>query len=147
MAEYWSERYAEENTPWDMGNASPPLIGFLQGLQNKKAKILIPGAGNAYEAEWLHKNGFTNIFVIDLALAPLENLKKRCPDFPQHHLIQGDFFDLNQSFDLVIEQTFFCAIQPSLRTAYVKQMHRILSKGGKLVGVLFNFPLTEPVCA
>ena len=49
-----------------------------------------------------------------------------------------DFFELNEKFDFVIEQTFFCAIPISLREAYVKKTHQILSKNGRLVGVLFD---------
>ena len=43
-----------------------------------------------------------------------------------------------QEKDLIVEQTFFCAINPSLRKAYAKKMHELLNKKGKLVGVLFN---------
>jgi thiopurine S-methyltransferase len=99
---------------------------------------LIPGCGNAHEAEYLFKNGFKNVSVIDLAKAPLENLKKRVPDFPHSQLIQGDFFELNQQFDLIIEQTLFCAIDPALRKAYVQKASELLKPEGKFVGLLFN---------
>ncbi len=141
--QYWSERYQLANTPWDMGSASPPLTGFLQQLADRDQKILIPGAGNAYEAEWLWKNGFKNTWVIDLSQAPLDNLKQRVPDFPSSQLLHGDFFELNQQFDLVVEQTFFCALPPAKRSDYVKKMAAIIRPGGQLFGVLFDFPLTE----
>lgn len=142
-AEYWTERYQNCNTPWDMGSPSPPLTAYLQKCDNKNSKILVPGAGNAYEIEWLHENGFTNAYVMDISKIPLENLKQRIPDFPDSQILIGDFFDLNQKFDLVIEQTFFCALQPSQRTDYAKKMAEILNPGGKLAGVLFDFPLTK----
>ena len=41
-------------------------------LTNKAAKILIPGAGNAYETEYLHQNGFTNVHILDFVLDPLD---------------------------------------------------------------------------
>ena len=53
------------------------------------------------------------------------------------------FFDFEGSFDLIIEQTFFCALHPSLRKAYAEKMHQLLQPNGKLVGLLFDFPLTE----
>lgn len=140
---YWTERYQNCNTPWDMGTASPPLTAYCQRLTHKDTKILIPGAGNAWEAEWLHHNGFTNVWVIDISMEPLLNLKKRLSGFPDHHLIHGDFFDLKEKFELVIEQTFFCALQPDQRPDYVKKMSDILIKGGKLAGVFFDFPLSE----
>ena len=47
-------------------------------------------------------------------------------------------FEIEGEFDLIIEQTLFCAINPNQREKYVKQINRILKKGGKLVGLLFN---------
>ncbi len=141
--DYWSQRYTENNTPWDIGYPSIPLMGYLQNLVNKDAKILIPGAGNAYEAEWLWRSGFKNTFVIDLAEAPLKNLQNRVPDFPSSQLVLGDFFDLDQTFDLIIEQTFFCALNPSMRVAYAAKMASLLKREGHLVGLLFDFELTE----
>ena len=141
--EYWSQRYHEKNTPWDMGTASPPLTAYLQTLNHKSQKILIPGAGNAYEAEWLWLNGFTNTYVADVAPEPLQGLKRRVPAFPDEQLLLGDFFALDQQFDLVVEQTFFCALQPRQREDYMLKMKEIIRPGGSLMGVLFDFPLTE----
>lgn len=141
--QYWTERYQNDNTPWDMGSVSTPLTGYLQRLTHKDQHILIPGAGNAYEAEWLFNNGFTNVFVIDISKEPIQNLKQRIPAFPSAHLIHGDFFELDQKFDLIIEQTFFCALQPSQRKDYAIKMAEVLKPGAKLAGVFFDFPLTE----
>ncbi len=134
---FWSDRYATQKTGWDVGIITPPLKNYIDQLENKDLNILIPGAGNSYEAEYLHQQGFRSVTVVDIAEAPLENFKKRCPDFPEHHLLHLDFFDLDGQYDLIFEQTFFCALVPDLRTQYVQQMKRLLQPGGKLVGVLF----------
>lgn len=139
---YWTQRYEEGNTGWNIGYASPQLIAAAEKFP-KDARILIPGAGNAYEAEELWNKGFKNLFVCDISKPPLDHLKERCPDFPEEQLLYGDFFALEETFDLVLEQTFFCAINPNLREAYVKKMHAILSPNGTLTGLLFDFPLTE----
>ena len=39
---------------------------------------------------------------------------------------------------VILEQTFFCALDPALRDRYVAHMEQLLAPGGKLVGVLFN---------
>ena len=140
---FWTDRYEHHNTPWDMGSPSPPLISYLQRLHHKDLKILVPGAGNGYDSEWLFKNGFTNAYVMDISHLPLENLKKRVPHLPSERVLLGDFFELDQQFDLVIEQTFFCALEPDQREEYIQKMAEILRPGGKLAGVLFDFPLTE----
>jgi SAM-dependent methyltransferase len=82
--------------------------------------------------------GFKHVSVIDLAKAPLSNLKERCPDIREEQLIQGDFFEHSGTYDLIFEQTMFCAIDPELRQKYADKVHSLLGPGGKLVGVLFN---------
>lgn len=139
---YWEERYLNNETAWDVGCITTPLKNYIDQIENKDLKILIPGAGNSYEFDYLIAEGFKNVFVIDIALQPLENIKKRNPHF-EKHLIHNDFFELSETFDLVIEQTFFCALNPELRNKYVQKMNEIIKPNGKIAGLLFNFPLTE----
>lgn len=139
---YWEHKYANHKTGWDIGYISTPLKLYIDQLKNKELKILIPGAGNGHEIEYLHKNGFTNITVIDIAKQPLINIKNRIPEFPKERLIHQDFFNHNNTYDLILEQTFFCALHPSLRQTYVTKMFECLTSKGKIAGVLFNFELT-----
>ncbi|TXD50141.1 methyltransferase domain-containing protein [Polaribacter sp. IC073] len=141
--QFWSNKYKTNKIGWDLGEVSPPLKAYFDQLENKKIKILIPGGGNSYEAEYLFDNGFKNVFVADLSEAPLKNLQNRVPNFPSSQLINANFFDLEETFDLVIEQTFFCAINPELRLKYASKMHSILKENGKLVGLLFDAVLNE----
>ena len=136
--DFWNNRYKTNDFGWDIGDVSDPLKKYIEQVNNKELKILIPGAGNAYEAEFLFKLGFKNVYVLDFAEAPLKNIKKRLPEFPNHQLIQQDFFAHKGQYDLIIEQTFFCAIDPILRSKYVQQMHELLAPNGKLVGLMFN---------
>ena len=141
--DYWENRYAKDETGWNIGYASTPIEKYISQLQDKSIKILIPGAGNSFEAESLWNKGFSNTFVLDIAKQPLENLRNRVKDFPDEQLLHHDFFDLNNKFDLIIEQTFFCALNPNLRAQYVEKMFQLLNPKGKLAGLLFDFPLTE----
>ena len=136
--DYWTNRYKNNTAKWDLGKPSTPIAEYIDQLTNKELKILIPGCGNSYEAEYLYEKGFTNVFLIDLSPEPLEQFKLRNPKFPQNQLIEGDFFDHHGSYDLILEQTFFCAINPSLRNKYTEKMNQLLKSGGKLVGLLFN---------
>lgn len=140
---YWSKRWQNANTPWDMGTCSPPLTAYLQQLYNQQQAILIPGAGNGYEFMWLHKNGFNNTVALDIAAEPLKNLAQQMVNLPTGSLIQQDFFAHSNTYDLIIEQTFFCALPTNKRAAYAEHMHKLLKPNGKLVGVWFNFPLNE----
>jgi len=141
--DYWENKYTNNKIGWDIGTISPPIENYFNQITDKKISILIPGAGNSYEAEFLFDNGFKNITVLDLAKQPLQNLQKRIPLFPTNQLIQGDFFNHHKKYDIIIEQTFFCALNPELRLNYAKKMNDLLNDKGKLIGVLFNFPLTE----
>lgn len=139
--EFWDEKYKNNDIGWDLGGVSPPLKAYIDQLTNKNLKILIPGCGNSYEAEYLHQNGFKNVYVVDLSKTALTNLQERVPSFPSAHLINNDFFHLEMTFDLIIEQTFFCAINPILRSKYVKKSNDLLTTNGKMAGLLFDAPL------
>lgn len=141
--DFWDKKYKTNKTGWDLGEISNPLKMYFDQLTNKNLKILIPGGGNSYEAEYLFQLGFTNVYVIDLSLTAIENIKKRIPDLPVNQLIHGDFFELEDSFDLIIEQTFFCAITPSLRGNYAHKMKALLKENGKLVGLFFDAKLNS----
>ena len=140
---YWENKYHENATGWDIGYASAPLTDYFNQLRDKKLKILIPGGGNCYEAEYLFEQGFENIFVIDIAEQPLKNLKARFPNFPDHQLIHDDFFNHQGTYDLIVEQTFFCALDPAMRQKYADKIADLLTENGKLAGLLFDFELTE----
>jgi len=135
---YWKERYNTHQTGWDAGTITTPIKEYIDQLKDKSIKILIPGCGNAHEAAYLWQQGFKNIFLLDYVAEPLNNFSEQFPEFPKEQLILKDFFDLNEKFDLIIEQTFFCALDPSLRKAYAEKIHSTLNTEGKLVGVLFN---------
>ena len=141
--QFWDKKYKTNKIGWDLGEISPPLKTYFDQLKNKEIKILIPGGGNSYEAEYLFKNGFKNVFVIDISEFALKNLKNRQPSFPTANLIHANFFDFKGSFDLIIEQTFFCAINPNLRQQYATKMASLLKENGKVVGLLFNTTLNE----
>lgn len=136
--DFWENRYQNNTTGWDLGEASTPIVSYLKQVDNKALKILIPGCGNAHEAEWGIQHGFNNIHVLDFATSAINNFKKRLPQFNTDQLHQEDFFLHEGEYDLIIEQTFFCAIDPSLRRKYALKMHSLLTDHGKLMGVLFN---------
>ena len=138
---FWSEKYQTGQTGWDIGEVSPPIQAYIDQLSSKNISILIPGAGNSYEAAYLFEQGFRDISVVDIAQEPLDNIKQRTPEFPEHQLIHQDFFKHEGQYDLIIEQTFFCALDPSLRALYIDKMKSLLKEGGKLVGLLFDFRL------
>ena len=141
--DYWSKRYQMGTTNWDLGGPSRPIKEFTKSLRHKDAEILIPGAGNAYDAEFLWHEDFKNIFILDLVKAPLKQFKKRIPCIDNSRLIHSNYFAHTGQYDLIIEQTFFCALAPNLRRNYVDHTHQLLKPYGLVAGVLFDFELSD----
>lgn len=132
---YWKEHYDNDHTPWDIGAVSTPLKEYIDQLTDKQLRILIPGSGRGHEAIYLAENGFTNVTVIDLVDEAFGLLRQKAPSV---QCIAGDFFAHEGTYDRILEQTLFCAIDPSMRDAYMAQVAALLAPGGKYAGVLFD---------
>ena len=135
---FWNERYLTQSTGWDLGMACPAFEYYFDQQTNKNLRILIPGAGNAHEVDALLERGFSDITVVDIAPILVERLKQKYKNEHRVHIICDDFFLHNDTYELILEQTFFCALHPSLRPKYVEKMHQLLTPNGFILGVLFN---------
>lgn len=136
--DYWNTQWLNQATGWDIGYATPALTQYIDGIEDKNAKILIPGCGSAHEAEYLAEKGFQSITLIDIAPEAVVKLQEKFKGNALVRVLQGDFFEHNEQYDFIIEQTFFCALPPFLRPKYVWKMHQMLNSNGKLFGLLFN---------
>ena len=135
---YWTDRYQNQRDGWDIGKISTPLKEYFDQLENKNLEILIPGSGRGYEGLYLLEQGFTNVHFLDFSPEPLAFIKSQRSDLKDQFLHQDDVFKYQGQYDLIIEQTMFCALDPTLRQAYILKMHELLKVGGKLVGLFFN---------
>jgi SAM-dependent methyltransferase len=135
---FWNERWQSGLTGWDVGYASPTIAEFMRQYPDKNAAILIAGCGNAYEAEFLVAQGFTNITLVDIAPEAVARLQMKFDDAAQVKVICADFFTHQGHYDLMLEQTFFCAIPPARRGEYVQHAASLLNDQGKLAGLLFD---------
>ncbi len=134
---FWNARYQNNETGWDLKKVSPPLKDYIDSQTDKNLTILIPGCGNAYEAEYLLNKGFQHVTLIDIAPSLVNRLKEKFAGKPIK-VICEDFFTHSNNYDLILEQTFFCAIDRSLRKQYVDKCFNLLNPNGKLAGLLFN---------
>lgn len=96
-AEYWQNRYIQNETGWDTQKITQPLKEYIDQLNNKELKILIPGAGNGYEYEYLLNEEFKNVTVLDIAQQPLQNIKRRVVNCNINQLICDDFLIIMKS--------------------------------------------------
>lgn len=138
--EYWDSLYNNRQTAWDIGYPSTPLKTYIDQLIDKNTAILVPGCGNGYEVEYLLQQGFTNVTAIDISPVLTARLSEKLHDWIGDELtiITSDFFTTVGQYDIILEQTFFCALPPVRREDYVHQAHRLLKTGGRLAGVFFD---------
>lgn len=144
-ASFWETRWQNAETRWDLSAVSPPLAAYIDQIPEEKRhmRILIPGCGNGYEALYLLEKGFTQVTMLDIAPTAVANLQNRLdaekPGWQTAlRLVCGDFFRHEEKYDLILEQTFFCALSPDMRTDYALKMNQLLNPGGKLAGLLFD---------
>jgi methyl halide transferase len=142
-SEYWENRYQAGTTRWDIGQAAPPFISFLNYPQAPKpGKVVVLGCGRGYDALLFAQYGFevTGIDFAPSAIASATALAQAAGSSAK--FLQRDIFDLKTEFphyfDYVVEHTCFCAIDPSQRLAYVKLVRAILKPQGHLIGLFFT---------
>ena len=131
---FWEERYSADNTPWDTKTTTPALINSINHSKGKKIAIL--GCGYSKDSFFLARQGHS-VYPIDFAVNPIEYLRSIKDKEGLHNLfpIQEDIFKLSNKysnfFDIVVEYTCFCAIDPQRRSRYVELVNNVLNKLAK----------------
>lgn len=134
---FWESRWVQGQTGWDIGSVSPIMQDYILQIENPKSKILIPGCGSAHEADFMLQNGFKNVTILDISPSACVAAQKRFKDRDIVILCE-DFFEHRGKYDYILEQTFFCALDPSMRPDYAQKTRNLLSAGGTLFGLLFD---------
>ena len=140
---YWTDRYQDNHVPWDLNHISRPIKEYIDHLQNKELKILVPGAGPGHEVSYLYHKRFKNVYYLDFSREAADEFAKNEKGFPVGQILTDDFFMHLGKYDLILEQTFFCAFEPTeaARRKYVQKMYDLLYPGGILAGLWWSFPL------
>ena len=133
--EFWENRYKEKTTGWDIQSVSTPLKEYIDQLTNKDLHILVPGCGFGHEVIYLFNKGFKHVTALDFAS---ESLIKIAAFSSEIKTVSDDFFQHDGTYDLILEQTLFCAIDPKRREEYAQKCASLLKNNGKYVGVLFD---------
>jgi SAM-dependent methyltransferase len=141
-APFWNGRYLAGELGWDLGEPSPPFVRLHRdGVIAPPCRVAVPGCGQGWEVAWLAAQGYA-VTGIDFAPAALAAARERAREAGvAPELVQADLLDLPEAlagrFDLVLEQTCFCAIAPRRRPEYVQAVHRLLAPGGRLIGLFY----------
>ena len=140
MPEYWEKSYQSGDMSWDLGRPTPIFDDWIQ-YQTDSLSICVLGAGNGWDAMSFAEKGH-NVTAVDFAESAINNMHAFAQERGvQINLIHSDIFDLDKlfthTFDVVLEYTCFCAIDPERRLDYVRITKQILKANGKLVGIFF----------
>lgn len=144
----WAARYADQNTPWDLGAPHPELVERLRsGAWTPETlggvRALVPGCGRGHDAIALARAGW-DVVAIDLVEAVASSLEPALENLGSRFLL-GDALthEEGQPFDLVFEHTFFCAIPRERRGDWGELVRRTLEVGGHVAVLLF--PVDRPL--
>jgi methyl halide transferase len=137
----WEAQYQKGEMPWEKGAPCPGLVDFL--AENRVAgRVLVPGCGLGHDVRVLAAQG-AEVIGLDIAPSAVEAASK-IPAAAGERYELGNLFDLPASmrgaFDWVWEHTCFCAIDPSMREAYVEAVHTALKPGGHLLAIFYLDP-------
>ena len=139
--DFWNQRFAEGNMPWDRGETSPQLHAWLTSGVLAPCRILIPGCGAGYEAATLAAAGF-EVTALDYSAEAVALTRKRLDDAKlKAALVEADALAWQpvQPFDAIYEQTCLCALYPDHWRAYADQLHRWLKPKGLLFALFLQW--------
>jgi len=138
----WQKHYDENDLGWDLGQVAPPFVNLLETNAIVPGKTLVPGCGRGHEVIFLAENGF-DVTAVDYSSGAVNHLNSVIQERKLNsRVLHMDFFELDSThdglYDLLIEQTFFCAISPNQRPIYVDTVARALKKGGMIAGLFYH---------
>ena len=141
-AEWWTKRYEENQTQWDLNAPSHVLDTLVPKLKLHRLRVLVLGCGAGHDAAWFARRGHI-VTAIDFSSEGILRARKLYGDIPNLSFKQADAFQLppafNGSFDLIFEHTLYCAINPSRREELMSVWRRLLVDHGHVMGVFFTF--------
>ena len=141
ISEYWEISYQSGEMGWDLGGITPVFDDWIK-TYNKELSICVVGAGNGWDAINFATKGH-NVTAVDFAESEIQNMRKLAElNKVEIHTLHMDIFDLKKQykdhFDIVLEYTCYCAINPKRRSDYINTAYSILKSSGKLVAIFFS---------
>lgn len=139
---FWDDRYTTGRTNWDIGQPAPPLVAFAPQLPRPLGRRLAClGCGRGHDALFFAELGWS-VAGFDFSEVALRYANERAAshgllvDFQRRDLFTLDG-DYRRVFDVVVEHTCFCAIDPNRRDDYVAVVRELLKPGGFFVGLFY----------
>jgi SAM-dependent methyltransferase len=138
----WDQRFIDQDTPWDLGEVSPTLAGLEKSLELVPgSSAFIPGCGAGWDALHFARLGH-KVSVVDWSNIALEDLRVLCRrEELDMEVLCSNFFEVPKSwywtFDVWLEHTFFCAVNPKDWELYVQMSLNLLKAKSHFIACFF----------
>ncbi|CAK7325000.1 unnamed protein product [Dovyalis caffra] len=128
----WENCWEQGLTPWDLGRPTPIILHLHQTGALPKGRALVPGCGSGYDVVAM---ACPERYVVGLDISH-KAIEKA---------VEADFFTWQppELFDLIFDYTFFCAIEPGLRSRWASKVQEMLKPDGELITLIF--PISDHV--
>ncbi|KAK2993773.1 hypothetical protein RJ640_018063 [Escallonia rubra] len=143
----WEKSWREGVTPWDLGQPTPVLVHLHETGALPKGRALVPGCGSGHDVVAI---ACAERYVVGLdisgnAIKTAKALSSSSPYSDYLTFCKTDFFTWHPTelFDLIFDYTFFCAIEPDMRSAWACQIQNLLKPDGELITLMF--PVSDHV--
>lgn len=141
--DWWSQQYASQSTGWDMQSAHPAFAEAMLSLKLNRSRIAVLGCGKGHDAAYLSKQGHI-VSAFDFSEQAIQEAKNLYKENANLKFYQQDVFKMTEDFkakyDLVVDHTLYCAVDPAKRESLVKIWRNILVEGGNVLGIFFSMP-------
>ncbi|KAI0259797.1 S-adenosyl-L-methionine-dependent methyltransferase [Gloeopeniophorella convolvens] len=149
----WDEVWKQNITPWDVGEAQPPLRNLIESKRlplPTNGRALVPGCGRAYDALVIASTLGLDTTAIDISptavTAARGVLASVSSDGKEKVSIkEADFFapvgEEDPRYDLIYDYTFFVAIPPAMRLSWGRQMSALANPGAYLITLVYPLGL------
>ncbi|GIZ50885.1 methyltransferase [Noviherbaspirillum aridicola] len=136
QADFWTERFAQDFTPWDRGAAPQDFAAFVAGSPRRYA-TLIPGCGAGHEVALLGEAGW-DVTAIDFSPAAVDAARQKLGIWGER-VRQADFFAFvpDRPVELIYERAFLCALPRERWPEIVRRYAGLLAPGGLLAGYFY----------
>ncbi|MEQ1879250.1 MAG: methyltransferase domain-containing protein, partial [Bdellovibrionia bacterium] len=138
---FWSSVYTDQPNPgWDLQGHSIVLRDILAQLKLPKSRILVLGAGKGHDAAFLAEQGHL-VTAVDVSPNAEASFREKYGAHRNVTYLVQDLFELpekmHHAYDVVFEQTCYCAIDPLRRAELVGVWRKVLADRGHLLGIFF----------
>ncbi|CAL2275576.1 unnamed protein product [Prunus armeniaca] len=143
----WDKCWEQGLTPWDLGQPTPVIAHLHRQGALPKGRALVPGCGTGYDVVAIAspERHVTGLDISENAIKKAAELFSSIPEARYYSFLKVDFFTWHPTelFDLIFDYTFFCAVEPEMRSVWARKIRDILKPDGELITLMF--PISDHI--